>query len=65
VCHGPCALGAWVQVWAQLEKVEWLPVSCSRHQIGHLDFGHQRLLTEGLLILVQPGEPTPLSCREL
>jgi hypothetical protein len=58
MCHRPCALGAWVQVWAQLEKGEWLPVSCNRHQIGHLDFGHQRLLTEGLLVRLQAGEPS-------
>ena len=26
------------------------PISCKRHQIGHLDFSHSRLLTEGLLV---------------
>jgi len=29
---------AWVQDWVQVQKREWLPVSCKRHQIGHLDF---------------------------
>jgi hypothetical protein len=32
----------------QLKKEEWLPVSCKRHQIGHLDFWQPRLLTEEL-----------------
>ena len=27
---------------------KWLPFSCKRHQIGHLDFLSARLLTEGL-----------------
>jgi len=35
-----------VQDWVQLEKEKWLPNSCKRHQIGHLDFGFPRLLTE-------------------
>ena len=28
----------WVQMWVQLVKKKWLPVSPKRHQIGHLDF---------------------------
>jgi len=36
--------------WVQLERGKWLPISCKRHQIGHLDFGPPRLLTEGLLV---------------
>src|SRR5206468_10278364 len=39
---------AWVQVWVQLKKEKWLPISRKRHQIGHLDFQSFRLLTEGL-----------------
>jgi len=27
---------------------KWLPISCKRHQIRHLDFRHSRLSTEGL-----------------
>jgi hypothetical protein len=50
--HRPCALGAWVQVWVQLEKGKWLPVSCKRHQIGHLDLRARQLLTEGLLVRI-------------
>jgi hypothetical protein len=30
----------------QLKSEEWLRVPCKRHQIGHLDFGSFRLLTE-------------------
>lgn len=41
---------AWVQVWVQLEKEKWLPIPRKRHQIGHLDFCHFRLLTEGFQI---------------
>src|SRR5260370_38305159 len=36
---------AWVQVWVQLKKEKWLPISRKRHQIGHLDFRSFRLLT--------------------
>jgi hypothetical protein len=39
---------AWVQVWVQLKKEKWLPISRKRHQIGHLDFKAFQLLTEGL-----------------
>src|SRR5438445_7579895 len=28
----------WVQVWVQLKKEKWLPISRKRHQMGHLDF---------------------------
>src|SRR5580693_671467 len=35
----------WVQGWVQLKRKEWLQASCKRHQIGHLDFSHPRLLT--------------------
>src|SRR6266446_3143487 len=56
---------AWVQVWVQLKKEKWLPISRKRHQIGHLDFRSFRLLTEGLLVRILPGEPTPLSFNEL
>lgn len=28
----------WVQDWVQLKRGKWLPFSCKRHQIGHLDF---------------------------
>src|SRR5256885_14917016 len=38
----------WVQVWVQLKKEKWLPISRKRHQMGHLDFRSSRLLTEGL-----------------
>src|SRR6266436_387590 len=55
----------WVQVWVQLKRKEWLPISRKRHQIGHLDFRSFRLLTEGLLVRILPGEPTPLSFNEL
>jgi hypothetical protein len=41
---------AWVQMWVQLKKEKWLPISRKRHQIGHIDFRSFRLLTEGLLI---------------
>lgn len=41
---------AWVQDWVQLERQEWLRVSCKRHQIGSLDFRRFRLLTEGFQI---------------
>src|SRR6266404_5104826 len=59
----------WVQVWVQLKKEKWLPISRKRHQMGHLDFRSSRLLTEGLLVRIYPGEPnlphllliTPLS----
>jgi hypothetical protein len=27
---------------------KWLPISWKGHQLGHLDFRHSRLLTEGL-----------------
>src|SRR5258707_6856090 len=56
---------AWVQVWVQLKKEKWLPISRKRHQIGHLDFRSFRLLTEMLEVRILPGEPTPLSCSEL
>ena len=39
---------AWVQVWVQLKKEKWLPISRKRHQIGHLDFRSFRLLTDRL-----------------
>jgi len=39
------AYDAWVQVWVQLKKEKWLPISRKRHQIGHLDFRSFRLLT--------------------
>jgi hypothetical protein len=42
----------WVQVWVQLKKEKWLPISRKRHQIGHLDFRSFRLLTEGLLVRI-------------
>ena len=38
----------WVQVWVQLKKEKWLPISRKRHQIGHSDFHLFRLLTEWL-----------------
>src|SRR6266850_3015959 len=38
------SLLAWV-VWVQLRKKKWLPISCKRHQIGHLEFSPHRLLT--------------------
>jgi hypothetical protein len=38
-------LRPWVQVWVQLKKEKWLPISRKRHQIGHLDFRSFRLLT--------------------
>src|SRR6266851_142058 len=43
---------AWVQVWVQLKKGKWLPISRKRHQIGRLDFRSFRLLTEGLLVRI-------------
>ncbi len=43
---------AWVQVWVQLKKEKWLPISRKRHQIGQLDFRSFRLLTEGLLVRI-------------
>src|SRR5216684_8888023 len=55
----------WVQVWVQLKREKWLPISRKRHQIGHLDFRSFRLLTEMLEVRILPGEPTPFSCREL
>src|SRR2546425_1268047 len=42
----------WVQVWVQLKKEKWLPISRKRHQMGHLDFRSSRLLTEGLLVRI-------------
>jgi hypothetical protein len=35
------------------------PFSRKRHQIGHLDFGSFRLLTDRLQVQILPGEPTP------
>ena len=56
---------AWVQVWVQLKKEKWLPISRKRHQIGHLDFRSFRLLTEMLEVRILAGEPTTLSRSEL
>jgi hypothetical protein len=42
----------WVQVWVQLKKEKWFPISRKRHQIGHLDFRSFRLLTEGFTFQV-------------
>ncbi len=53
----PFLLLAWVQVWVQLRKEKWLPISRKRHQIGQLDFRSFRLLTEMLQVRVLPGEP--------
>jgi hypothetical protein len=50
--HRPFALGARVQMWVRLEKGKWLPVSCKRHQIGHLDLRPYQLLAEGLLVRI-------------
>ena len=52
---------AWVQVWVQLKKKKWLPISRKRHQIGHLDFRSFRLLTEMLEVRILPGEPNSLA----
>ena len=46
--HRDTLTALWVQVWVQLKKEKWLPISRKRHQIGHLDFQSFRLLTEGL-----------------
>src|SRR6266446_10264841 len=51
----------WVQVWVQLKKEKWLPISRKRHQIGQLDFRSFRLLTEMLEVRILPGEPKSLS----
>ena len=58
LCTSP---GSWVQHWVQLERGKWLPISRKRHQIGHLDFRHSRLLTEMLEVRILPGEPKSLS----
>ncbi len=57
--------GPWVQVWVQLQKEKWLPISRKRYQIGHLDFSSSRLLTETLEVRILPGEPTSLCCNWL
>jgi len=46
----------WVRDWVHLRQAKWLPVSCKRHQIGHLDFWSSRLLTEGLLSSNRPSK---------
>ena len=45
LCLSP---GFWVQHWVQLEQGKGLPISCKRHQIGHLGFSQPRLLTDRL-----------------
>src|SRR6266436_673389 len=55
----------WVQVWVQLKREKWLPVSRKRHQIGHLDFRSFRLLTEMSEVRILPGEPTPFHVSKL
>jgi len=58
-CSLPIRRGStWVQVWVQLKRERWLPISRKRHQIGQLDFGLFRLLTEGLQIQGYPDNPT-------
>jgi len=55
----------WVQVWVQLGQGKWLPISCKRHQIGHLDFRSFRLLTEMLEVRILPGEPKFFAFKQL
>ena len=44
---------------------KWLPISRKRHQIGHLDFGLPRLLTEMLEVRILPGEPKFFNLNKL
>jgi hypothetical protein len=55
----------WVQHWVQLKRGEWLRIFGKRHHIGHLDFSPDQLLTEGLLVRIQPGEPIPFRSTKL
>jgi hypothetical protein len=56
--HMRSGYDAWVQVWVQLKKEKWLPISRKRHQIGQLDFRSFRLLTDRPQVQILPAEPT-------